>query len=95
MILVIGALFGLGYGTYTSVDWALALDVLPDRKSMARDLGIWGFAVSLPQTLAPLIGGAFIYFLQPQGQGYAVAFLVSALASLAAAVLVWRIRSVR
>ena len=54
MILVIGALFGLGYGAYTSVDWALALDVLPDRNSMARDLGIWGFAVSLPQTLAPM-----------------------------------------
>jgi MFS family permease len=95
VILVVGVLFGLGYGAYTSVDWALALDVLPDKNRVARDLGVWGFASTLPQTLAPLIGGVLLYWLAPFGWGYSGIFLLATLSSLAAAVLVWRIRSVR
>jgi MFS family permease len=95
VILVVGVLFGLGYGAYTSVDWALALDVLPDRNRVARDLGVWGFASTLPQTLAPLIGGVLLYWLGPFGWGYSGIFLLATLSSLAAAVLVRRIRSVR
>lgn len=92
---MVGVLFGLGYGAYTSVDWALALDVLPDKHYAARDLGVWGFASTLPQTLAPLIGGVVVYWLQPFGWGYPGVFLLSALSSLAAAGLVWRIRSAK
>jgi len=95
VILVVGVLFGLGYGAYTSVDWALALDVLPDKNRVARDLGVWGFSSTLPQTLAPLIGGALLYWLGPSGWGYSGIFLLATLSSLAAAGLVWRIRAVR
>jgi MFS family permease len=95
VILAVGVLFGLGYGAYTSVDWALALDVLPDQHCVARDLGVWGFASTIPQTLAPLIGGVLVYWLQPFGWGYSGVFLLAALSSFAAAGLVWRIRSVR
>jgi MFS family permease len=95
VILTVGVLFGLGYGAYTSVDWALALDVLPDKNRVARDLGVWGFSSTLPQTLAPLIGGALLYWLAPVGWGYSGIFLLATLSSLAAAGLVWRIRSVR
>jgi MFS family permease len=95
VILTVGVLFGLGYGAYTSVDWALALDVLPDKNRVARDLGVWGFSSTLPQTLAPLIGGALLYWLAPVGWGYSGIFLLATLSSLAAAGLVWHIRSVR
>jgi MFS family permease len=95
VIMVVGVLFGLGYGAYTSVDWALALDVLPDKNRVARDLGVWGFASTLPQTLAPLIGGALLFLLAPSGWGYSGIFLLATLSSLAAAGLVWRIKSVR
>jgi MFS family permease len=94
IILAVGALFGLGYGAYTSVDWALAVDILPNPRRAARDLGLWGFSTSLPQTLAPLLGGIIIYHLAASGWGYPAVFLLSALASIAAAGLVWRIRSV-
>jgi MFS family permease len=95
IILLVGVLFGLGYGAYISVDWALALDVLPDRHYVARDLGVWGFASTVPQTLAPLIGGVLLYWLEPFGWGYSGIFLLATLSSLAAAGLVWRIKSVR
>ena len=32
---------GLGFGTFLSLDFALAVDVLPSQKNAARDLGIW------------------------------------------------------
>jgi MFS family permease len=94
IILIVGIVFGLGYGAYISVDWALAIDVLPDPRCAARDLGLWGLTTSLPQTIAPLLGGILIFRLGVFGWGYPAVFLFSALASLAAAGLIWRIRSV-
>jgi MFS family permease len=95
IVLTAGLIFGLGYGAFLSVDWALALDVLPDRNHNARDLGIWGFATTFPATIAPLIGGVIVFRLQPVNWGYPGVFLLAALAAAAGAILVWRIRLVK
>jgi MFS family permease len=95
IVLTAALLFGLGYGAFLSVDWALALDVLPDRTHNARDLGIWGFATTVPATLAPLIGGVIVYRLQPFSWGYPGLFLLAVGAAAAGAVLVWRIHPVK
>jgi MFS family permease len=60
IVLAAGAIFGLGYGAYTSVDWALVADVLPSHKNYARDMGVWNISLSLPQVIAPVIGGPLI-----------------------------------
>ena len=60
IVIAAGALFGLGYGAYQSVDWALVADVLPSERSYARDMGIWNIALSLPQVIAPVLGGPLI-----------------------------------
>eukprot|EP00566_Odontella_aurita_P011785 CAMPEP_0113595930 /NCGR_PEP_ID=MMETSP0015_2-20120614/40033_1 /TAXON_ID=2838 /ORGANISM="Odontella" /LENGTH=413 /DNA_ID=CAMNT_0000503347 /DNA_START=86 /DNA_END=1324 /DNA_ORIENTATION=+ /assembly_acc=CAM_ASM_000160 len=39
--LLAGALYGIGNGTYLSVDYALACDTLPSAENAARYLGIW------------------------------------------------------
>ncbi len=49
---VMGGLFGLGYGAYISVDWALGTDVLPSKEEAAKDMGIWHIAMTLPQAIA-------------------------------------------
>ena len=60
IILAAGAIFGLGYGAYISVDWALVADVLPSHKNYARDMGVWNVSQSLPQVIAPVIGGPLL-----------------------------------
>jgi MFS family permease len=56
VIFAMGVVFGMGYGMYYAVDWAIACDVLPDReRSGGRDMGLWHIAFTLPTALAPAI----------------------------------------
>jgi hypothetical protein len=64
----LGILFGLGYGAYTSADWALSIDVLPSLKDAAKDLGLWNASGILPDVFAPLIGSFIIYIAAIYGQ---------------------------
>jgi MFS family permease len=56
---VAAAVFGLGYGAYVAVDWALVADVLPSEATFARDMGVWNIGLTIPQVLA-LVFGAWI-----------------------------------
>jgi len=55
--LAVGIVFGLGYGAYISVDWALGTDVLPSRKDAGKDMAVWHISMVLPQTIAPAGAG--------------------------------------
>jgi len=75
--LLIGVLFGVCYGIYFTSDWALALRLLPGGSSEAKYMGIWNIAGTLPQVIAPGIGGLLLdrcNALRPN-LGYQVVFL--------------------
>ena len=55
---------GLGFGMFQSVDQALMSEVLPSKDSYAKDLGVVNIAATLPQTLAPAVGGAIVLALR-------------------------------
>ncbi len=95
-LLVVGVLFGAGYGTYLSVDWALITDVLPDSTGIARDMGFWGLAITVPQVLSGAVGG-LIFLLYPPGAkaAYMVLFSVNFIYAALGSVLVWQVRGVR
>ncbi len=94
-ILAVGALFGAGYGTYIAVDWALVTDVLPDPQGVARDMGFWGLGTTVPQVIAPLVGGS-VFLLLPHGAAaYRVIFAATCLYALAGSALVWKVKAVR
>jgi len=96
-VFAVGALFGIGYGAYQAVDWALAIDVLPPGEDAAKDMGLWHVALVLPQVLAPALSRVLLGLLKPWSLlgGYAAVFTVSAAWCLLGTVLVSKIRGAR
>lgn len=87
-------LFGVGYGAYMSVDWALAVDALPSRLSAGRDLGIWSLASTVPGIAAPALGGGVVALFGSLGRvalGYQAVFGLAALLFAAGTVAVLRV----
>ncbi len=57
------AIFGLGYGAFQAVDWALVCNVLPQGEP-AKYMGLWSCADTIPQIVAPFMGSAVAaYFI--------------------------------
>ena len=93
--LLLGVGFGLGYGAFQAVDWALAADVLPSSQDSARDMGIWHAATVLPQVVAVPIGGALIDALSGQRLAYQLVFALAAVYFVLGSVFIGRVRGVR
>jgi len=98
LVFALGVAYGVGYGLYFAVDWALAVDTLPDKTKSAKDMGLFHVALTLPQAILPLFGGALIDFLnRSEGGniGYRVVFSSAVVFLFVGTVLVSRIKSVR
>lgn len=108
-VLIVGTVFGLGFGAYTSVDWALGTDVLPDKKHAGKDMAVWHIAMTLPQTLAAPIAGMMIQSfgmtveMKPDGaqiphytnSGYASVFILCAVCFALGAYFLRNVRGVK
>jgi MFS family permease len=68
--IVAAAVFGLGFGAFAAVDWALACNVLPEGDA-AKFLGIWTFSFVFPQIAAALVAFLVISALKSQGLAFA------------------------
>jgi len=89
--IVAGALLGIGYGAFLSVDQALATQVLPNAATRGKDLGIMNIASTVPQAVAPLLGaGLGVAFA-----GFTGLFVISAVATVLGALAVIPVKGVR
>ncbi|GAC1375225.1 MAG: hypothetical protein PVS3B1_32500 [Ktedonobacteraceae bacterium] len=98
LVIIAGAVFGLGYGAYQSVDWALVADVLPSQRDYARDMGVWSISLAVPQIIAPVLGGPLIDMFSRNGQtvlGYQLLFVMAIVYCVLGTVTVRYIRGVR
>ncbi|MGH3468917.1 MAG: MFS transporter, partial [Thermocrispum sp.] len=87
---VAAAVIGVGFGVYTSVDFALITQVLPRVTDRGKDLGVLNIANALPQVVAPAMAAPLVTVLG----GYPTLFAVSGVVAVLGAVLVVKIRSV-
>jgi MFS family permease len=86
------AISGLGFGVYAAVDLALVVDVLHDKRSAAKDLGVFNIAGALPFSLAPAIAPAILVI----GRGsYSVLYMVAGLCAIIGAFAILPVRRVR
>ncbi len=92
LVLVLGGLFGVGYGLYYAVDWALAVDTLPDAANAGKDMGLFHASFTLPQTIVPLIGGALIDGLGGGARGYRGIFVIAIICFVLGTVLVRQVK---
>ena len=108
---IVGALFGLGYGAYISVDYALGNDVLPDQVHGGKDMAVWHIAMTLPQVLGAYVASRFLTLagatLDPTQKldgeplyhyglgGYAAIFILCSVSFALGAYLLKNVRGVR
>lgn len=103
--LIAGIIFGLGYGAYISVDWALGADVLPSQNDSGKDMAVWHVAMTFPQQVAPLVGAMLLELfkgpaIQFEGKsvtsyafpGYLIVFSLSAVFFFFGGVLVKKVK---
>lgn len=85
--------FAFSYGAYQSADWALASDVMPDTRSLAKDMGLWQSSISAPQILTGLAGVVVdaANAARP-GMGYQFTFLFAAVAFGLGSMLITKVR---
>ena len=97
IVLAAGAIFGIGYGAYISVDWALVADVLPSRELCTRYGRLEYLALAAAGHRA-IIGGPLIDSFTHSGNpilGFQLLFAMSIAYCLIGTVTVRYIRGVR
>jgi MFS family permease len=98
LVFGLGIAYGVGYGLYFAVDWALACDTLPDKRKSAKDMGLFHIALTMPQAIIPLVGGGVIDYFNNHvapNSGYRVLFSSAVVFLFVGTILVSRIKTVR
>ncbi|AWT35431.1 MFS transporter [Deinococcus arenae] len=94
--LALAGAFGLGFGAFTSVDWALGSDAMPSQSSYARDMGIWHVAFVAPQ-MSSAPQGALLDWGNAQGGnlGYTLVFGIAAVCFILGVILIRNVPDTR
>jgi MFS family permease len=94
--LLVEVLMGAGFGVYIAVDYALVVDVLPNKDNAAKDLGVMNIANALPQSLAAALGGALLVIgTGGAATNYVALFIGATVIGVLGALAIVPIRSVR
>ncbi|MFF1253776.1 MFS transporter [Pseudarthrobacter sp. NPDC058329] len=93
MFAIGGILLSAGTGAFTSVDLAMATDLLPEKDKAGKYMSIYYLSSSLPATIAPFIAPPILLI---GGAGnYPALFVAGAVLALGALISTWRIRGVK
>lgn len=85
-MLIAQLLFGAAHGLHATTVAAMTAEILPDRFTFGRDLGVMNLAIALPQSFAPALAAVFFAAGLPLTAIFMVAMSAAALSGL---VLFW------
>jgi MFS family permease len=104
---LVGVVFGLAYGVYSSVDWALGADVMPNKAAAAKDMAVWHVAQVLPQQISAVVANQILALMPGpmiilagrsvqtyQYPAYAILFITAAVLFILGGLLVRNVRGV-
>lgn len=67
-VVILGLLFGLGFGAFLAVDYALATEALPSRnQNAAKDMGIFHLSTTFASVVSPAVAGMVLDFFKSVG----------------------------
>jgi len=92
-VYLIAVLFGIAWGAFSAVDWALASNLVPIEES-GRYMAIWHIAMTVPQVIAPAVGPIADLLNQTYGMGVGWRWIFLAV-PIYLVVAMWLLRHVR
>lgn len=90
LLLAYGVIAGIGMGIFSSVDQALNIEVLPDPRNAAKDLGVLNIANNGGNILGPVLAALII-----NNFGYGSIFIIASATAFLGAILISLIKKVR
>jgi MFS family permease len=92
-VLIIAFVFGVGWGAFSAVDWALAVNLLPEGGT-ARYMAVWHMCLTVPQIIAPGFGpvGDYLNRVYGHGFGWRAAMMSTVIYLVIGTVLLRRVR---
>lgn len=92
-VLILAFVFGVGWGAFSAVDWALAVNLLPEGGA-ARYMAVWHMCMTVPQIIAPGFGpiGDYLNRIYGQGLGWRAAMMSTVLYLIIGTLLLRRVR---
>ncbi len=100
--ILMGIVFGMGYGIYDTTAWALAVDVLPSADDRGKDMGIRHMSLMLPRIIATPIAGFLLDHFQALGtarniphMGYTIIFVIAVVYFILGSMCLKQIKAIR
>jgi MFS family permease len=93
LFVVGGTILAAGTGAFTSVDLAVATELLPEKDKAGKYMGIYYLSSGIPGVVAPIIAPLILAI--GGGGNYPVLFIAGAILAAGTAITTWRIRGVR
>lgn len=93
LFVVGGTMLAAGTGAFTSVDLALATDLLPEKEKAGKYMSIYYLSSGIPGVLAPIVAPVIIAI--GGGGNYPALFIAGAILAAGTGITTWRIRGVR
>ena len=94
-MIIFWTIAGLGMGAYWAVDVALVVQLLPNKATQAKDLGILNLANTGGQIVAPAVSAIIVATSAQGGNSYQTIFIVALVFVVAAAACILPIKSAK